>query len=120
MACNGSRDGQGRKEGIRYTKHKWKQFLFDPILLDDGLNSIHSRRVTDIRHVKARATAISCSRLSMDEAESRWNWTVGRPMDHHKRYLPTSFIGKAIAEAAHIIADGGPFRSANNANVFDG
>lgn len=45
---------------------------------------------------------------------------MNRLMDHDKRYLPTSFIGKAIAEAAHIIADGGPFRSANHANVFDG
>lgn len=76
--------------------------------------------VTDIRHVKDHATATSCNQLSMDEADIRWNWTMKRLMDHHKRYLPTSFIGKAIAEAAHIIADGGPFGSANHANVFDG
>lgn len=56
----------------------------------------------------------------MDEADIRWNWTINRLMNHYKRYLPTSFIGKAIAEATHIIADGGPFRSANHANVFDG
>lgn len=45
---------------------------------------------------------------------------INKLIDHDKRYLPTSFIGKAIAEATHIIADGGPFGSANHANVFDG
>lgn len=37
-----------------------------------------------------------------------------------KRYLPASFVGEAIAEAAHMITNGCPFRTADNANVLDG
>lgn len=32
--------------------------------------------------------------------------------------VPTSFIGKAVAEATHMIANGGPFRAADDANVL--
>jgi hypothetical protein len=35
------------------------------------------------------------------------------------RYSPTAFIGEAIAQASHVIANSGPFRAAYDANVLD-
>jgi hypothetical protein len=45
--------------------------------------------VTDIRHVKAHATATSCNQLSMDGDEIRWNWMMNRLMNHLLLEVPT-------------------------------
>jgi hypothetical protein len=36
------------------------------------------------------------------------------------KVLPASFIGEAVAKAAHVIANGGPFRAADDADILDG
>jgi len=36
------------------------------------------------------------------------------------RNVPAALVGKAIAQAPHVIADRRPFRAADDANVFDG
>lgn len=35
------------------------------------------------------------------------------------RYIPTTFIRKAITQAAHVVTDSGPFPSTDDTNVLD-
>lgn len=33
---------------------------------------------------------------------------------------PAAFVGEAISKASHVIANGHPFRTTDDANIFDG
>jgi len=39
-----------------------------------------------------------------------------RAVQHH---LPASFVREAVAQRPHVVANGGPFRAADDANVLD-
>lgn len=41
-------------------------------------------------------------------------------MKERRANSPTAFIGKAVTQCAHVVADGGPFRTADDANVLHG
>lgn len=36
------------------------------------------------------------------------------------KYVPAAFVSEAIAQTAHVVTDGSPFCSTDDANILDG